>query len=113
MKNHEEERVGLVDPLSRIDPSSRDVGVVFNDLAAGAWPESVTGTIVGGLSNEEPKRLIPSPGNLPPELYIANRVTREGPRRRYVLADLQDEGPGRFRFKAVRDFDLSFQGQPQ
>jgi len=103
-----EEKVELLDRLRRIEPSAREITVTFDGIAGQeAWPDEVAGVIMNGLSDSEAVMLAPFGRNRDgsAELYIANRATHRGNRLRYLLADLQREGPGRFRFKAVRGFE--------
>jgi hypothetical protein len=99
--------------MSRVVPSSREISVIFDRTSSRvAWPDEVAGVIVNGLTDLEAKTLILS-GWDRAELYVTNRVTRDGQRKRYLLTDLQKQSPGRFPFKAVRDFDPSFGAPPK
>lgn len=112
MNEYIEEKVELLDRMRRIEPSAREITVTFDSTdSKEAFPKELAGTIVDGLKDSEAVMLIP-PGREPTglaELYVANRATQRGQRLRYRLTDLQREAPGRFPFRAVRDFDLGFQ----
>jgi hypothetical protein len=101
-----DEQALLLDPMSRIEPSSREVSVIFDGTSSRvAWPDEGAGIIVSGLTDAQAKTLIRS-GRDRAELYVTNRVTHNIPRRRYLLTDLEGEAPGRFLFKAAQGFDL-------
>jgi hypothetical protein len=113
VNDREIEQVSLLDRMRRISPSSREISVIFDGAPnRGAWPDELPGVIVNGLTDAEAQMLIPS-GEGRTELYVTDRVTREGQRKRYLLTDLQKESPGRFRFRAMRDFDPSFGALPK
>lgn len=116
MNEYIEEKVELLERMRRIKPSAREFTVTFDSIDSHeAFPEELAGTIVDGLKDSEAVMLVPSgrePSELA-ELYIANRVTHRGQRLRYRLTDLQREAPGRFPFRAVRDFDPAFRVEPK
>jgi hypothetical protein len=111
-----EEQVSLLDRMSRIERSSRQIIVSFNGTDSHeAWPNELTGTVEDGLTEVEAVTLIPSgrdPAELA-ELYVTNRFTREGPRKRYLLTNLQKELSGRYIFTAKRDFDPGLRAGPK
>lgn len=107
MINHSEEQVDLLDRMRCIEPSSRKITVSFNSTDNhDAWPDELSGTIVDGLADAEAVALSPSGRDSAElaELYVINRSTRRGQNSRYLLCELQREAPGRFPFKAKRDF---------
>ena len=109
MNNNMEEQVNLLDRMGRIERSERQITVSFKGGDSHeAWPDELAGTIVGGLTDAEAVTLIPSERDRAKstELYVANRATHRGQALRYLLTELQRETPGRFPFKAERDFDL-------
>ena len=108
MTDREIEQVSLLDRMRRISPSSREISVIFDGTPnRGAWPDELSGVIVNGLMDTEAVTLIPSKQDRT-ELYVTDRVTRIGQRKRYLLTDLQKESSGRFPFRAMRDFDPRF-----
>ena len=108
-----DEQVALLDRMRRINPSSREITVAFHGTSGRvAWPDGLAGTIVAGITDAEFEMLI-SPRLDRAELYVTNRVSHDIPRKRYLLTDLQWEAPGRFRFKAMLDFDPSLRVTPK
>jgi hypothetical protein len=107
MGNYLEVQVNLFDRTRRIERPSRQITVSFNEIDShSASPDELTGTIVGGLTDAEAVTLIPSGGGRSElaELYVADRASHRGQDLRYLLTELQREAPGRFPFKAKRDF---------
>jgi hypothetical protein len=108
-----DEQAALLDPMSRIEPSSREISVILDGTSSRvAWPDEVAGVIVNGLTDLEAKTLILS-GWDHAELYVTNRVSHDIPRKRYLLTDLQWDAPGRVRFKATLGFDPGFRAAPK
>ena len=106
MNDRRDEQVALLDRMKRIDPSSREIGVIFDDTSSrDAWPEELTGTILNGLTDAEALFLISTVWDRA-ELYVTDPVNHRGNPRRYLLTELQKkEESGGFLFKATRGFD--------
>jgi hypothetical protein len=102
------ENVNLLNRKSRINPPAREVRVEFDVQGPlTPWPKEVSGTIVSGLTEAEARVLITSDRGQT-KMYIKGRATRGGQARQYQLMELEEEAPGRFPFRARRDFDPDF-----
>jgi len=101
--NYRGENFEIVDP---IHPAARKVTAMNVSASdATAWPEELVGTIVAGLKDDEAVGLIPSDEAVPSvHFYMTDRISHGGNAKRYVLTKLEREGPGRFPFRARRDF---------